>query len=183
MKPLFAQVGVGILCASYWRGMWYIFDDNLFPDNPAHSGLASLMLGTSGLAISQQAIARLYQKEMSKNLRNKVLPCRYSPIARFGSLYFVSVSCVLVWRGTWVLWDVASEWFHEDMLRCNKKKHYDVKAGVISHVVALSGLLMLGRFSSVLAPPSKISILKDITFKRNTRTWNKYSKAAKWFFR
>ena len=183
IKPLAAQVGVGMLCASYWRGMWYILDDHLFPENPTYSGFSSLLMGTTGLAVSQQAIARMYQKEMPKALKDKMLPCQYSSLARFGSLYFVSISCVLVWRGTWVLWDVASERIQEERIRNNKSLHYDAKAGFISHGVAIAGLLLLGRFSSVLAPPSKISILKDITFKTRTRTWEDYSKAAKWFFK
>jgi hypothetical protein len=33
-------------------------------------------------------------------------------MARFGALYTIAVSCVLVWRGTWVGWDVVYEKYH-----------------------------------------------------------------------
>jgi hypothetical protein len=53
----------------------------------------------------------------------------------------------------------------------------------MSHFAAAAGLLAMGRFSSVLAPPANISIMKDISFKKATRTWMDYSAAAKWFFK
>lgn len=178
IRPLAAQVGVGILCASYWRGMWYILDDNLFPDNSLYSGTASLAMGTSGLAIAQGYMAHYYQKEMQR----KNLPRQYTALSRFGSLYCVSVSCVLVWRGAWVLWDEAYEDFNEKKVKATDRHHL-TNSGMLSHLAAIVGLLVMGRFSSVLAPPSNISILKDITLKGRTRTWKEYSDKAKWFFK
>ncbi len=181
-KPLAAQVGIGILCASYWRGMWYICDDNLFPDNQLHSGAASLALGSSGLALSQGLMANLVEKEMkSKKIH---LPRRYSSLARFGSLYVVSTSCVLVWRGAWVLWDEAYERYrlNKDQAKATDPGHL-TKSGILSHGAALAGLLLVGRFASVLAPPARICILKDTALKQSTKTWKDYSAAAKWFFK
>lgn len=179
IKPISAQVGVGMLCASYWRGMWYVCDDNLFPNNPLYSGTASLVIGTSGLAITQGSMAYFYQKQMQKN---KKLPYLYSPLARFSTLYCVSVSCVLVWRGAWILCDVAYNHLNKEQAKCTDRHHLTY-SGTLSHFGAAIGLLAMGRFSSVLAPPSNISLLKDLAFRGRTQTWKEYSDAAKWFFK
>lgn len=180
--PLAAQVGVGILCASYWRGMWYMCDDFIFPDNPLYSGTASLGMGISGMAITQGYVANVYQKDLQKKNALNLLPHRYTSLARFGSLYCVSASCVLVWRGVWVLWDVAYDCFSTDEVKATDRHHLTY-SGMMSHFAAAAGLLAMGRFSSVLAPPANISIMKDISFKKATRTWMDYSAAAKWFFK
>ena len=41
--------------------------------------------------------------------RKYVLPVK---VARFGALYTIAISCVLVWRGTWLGWDVLYEMTH-----------------------------------------------------------------------
>ena len=95
LRPLAVQVGVGIGVASFWRGAWYILDDNLFPENPLYSASASLGLGTTGLALTQGLIARCASNEVSR--KNKIkLPSYYNSVARFGSLYGVAMSVVLV---------------------------------------------------------------------------------------
>lgn len=91
------QVAIGVASASYWRGMWYILDDNLFPDNPLYSAVASLGLGSFGLAFGQGVIARKAEYYARKEAAK--LPFYYTPIARFVTLYCVATSCVLVWRG------------------------------------------------------------------------------------
>ena len=96
-KSIPFQISIGVLSASYWRGMWYILDDNLFPDNPLYSAVASLGLGSFGLAFIQGAIAR--QADYYARKEAAKLPSYYKPIARFGTLYCVATSCVLVWRG------------------------------------------------------------------------------------
>ncbi len=179
LGPLAAQVGIGIGVASFWRGSWYILDDNLFPDNPLYSATASLGLGTAGLALTQGMIAHCASKEVSG--KNKVkLPSYYNSIARFGSLYGVAMSVVLVWRGAWMMWDIGYERFHKEEAKATDPGHL-TKTGLASHLLAVGGLLVAGRFSSVLAPPASIAILKDMALKAST--WKEYSKAAKWFFR
>jgi len=174
-----AQVGVGLGVASFWRGAWYILDDNLFPDNPMYSATACLGLGTAGLAATQMGIARLASREVSA--RNKVkLPSYYNSLARFGSLYGVAISVVLVWRGSWMMWDVGYEHYHQGKVKATDTGHL-TNSGLASHVLAIGGLLAFGRFSSVLAPPASVSILKDLALKAST--WKEYSAAAKWFFR
>lgn len=177
-----AQVGIGVLCASYWRGMWYILDDNLFPNNPLQSSVASLAMGTIGLSFSQAAMAKLACQEMKK--KNEKLPSKYTPLARFGSLYCVSTSCILVWRGSWMLWDVTYDHFYKKETSAHSTDEYHLtKSGAISHICAMVTLLALGRYSSVLGPPANASILKDKALKASTRTWKEYSASAKWFFK
>jgi Fuseless len=76
-----------------------MLDDQLFPENPEASAITSLGLGTAGMTASQGLVARALavQRPMIK------------PVARFGALYTVAMSCVLVWRGTWVGWDCVYE--------------------------------------------------------------------------
>jgi len=170
------QVAIGVASASYWRGMWYILDDNLFPDNPLHSAVASLGLGSFGLAFGQGAIARKAEYYARKEAAK--LPFYYTPMARFVTLYCVATSCVLVWRGAWMGWDIAYEKISKES--ATDRGHL-TKSGIGSHVLATLGLLAFGRFSSVLGPPAKVSIMKDLAFKATT--WKQYSKAAKWFFK
>lgn len=174
-----AQVGVGIACASFWRGLWYYLDDNLFPQNPLHSSLASLGMGTTGLALSQGLMAKMAQREIANQKIH--LPGKYSTVARFATLYGVSISCVLVWRGAWMMWDVGYEKWHKDKEAKATDPGHLTNSGLLSHFVAVGGLLAFGRFASVLAPPARVSILKDLTFKANT--WRQYASAAKWFFK
>ena len=51
------QVFTGVLCASYWRGAWYILDHTLFPDDRVLSGVASLTSGTALLGLKQYIIS------------------------------------------------------------------------------------------------------------------------------
>lgn len=75
-------------------------------------------------------------------------------------------------------WDIAYEKISKQS--ATDKGHL-TKSGAASCVLAAIGLLAYGRFSSVLAPPAKVSILEDLAFK--AKTWQQYSKAAKWFFK
>jgi len=158
----------------------YILDDNLFPENALHSATASLGLGTIGLATTQGVIARKAAKDIaSKKLK---LPEFYSSGARFGTLYCVATSCILVWRGAWLGWDVAYEYFYKETTgaKATDPGHL-TNSGLLSHGIALTGLLAFGRFSSVLAPPARASILSDLAMK--AKTWKEYSASAKWFFK
>ena len=156
-----------------------MLDDHLFPDNALHSATASLGLGTAGLALTQGMIAHCASNEVSG--KNKVkLPKYYNSLARFGSLYGIAMSVVLVWRGAWMMWDIGYEKIQKDEVKALEPGHL-TKSGMASHLLAIGGLLAFGRFSSVLAPPASVSILKDMALKAST--WKEYSKAAKWFFR
>lgn len=185
LGSLSSQVTVGVLCASYWRGLWYLCDDYIFPENPFHSGAASLTMGVVGMGITQGYTAKILQNELRMKKVFSVLPHSCTPLARFVSLYCVSTSCVLIWRGTWVLWDVAYDRFHTSIAAEEKSidRHHPEYSGVLSYFVAAAGLLAMGRFSSVLAPPANISIIKDISFKSAKQTWKDYMASTKWFFK
>ena len=117
-KNVLLHVGVGMGAASFWRGAWYILDDHLFPNQPAWSAMSSLGMGTVGMALSQGLIhkvellaaqASVKTATSSISSRRQLLPLK---VARFGALYTIAVSCVLVWRGTWL------GWVSEDVVGC-----------------------------------------------------------------
>ena len=78
------------------RGAWYILDDHLYPDDAFKSSVASLSGGVIGMTLSQGLV------EKCETIKNP----RMLRVARFGALYCIATSVVLVWRGTWVGWDV-----------------------------------------------------------------------------
>ena len=45
------------------------------------------------------------------------LPSYYTPLLRFGALSVVSTSCILVWRGSWLMWDVAYEYMMNNVTK------------------------------------------------------------------
>jgi hypothetical protein len=173
-KTVATHVVVGMGAASFWRGAWYVLDDNLFPDNKEASAMASLGLGVAGMAASQGLVARA--ERSSALLLPRILGRAGPMVARFGAIYSVALSVVLVWRGTWVGWDCLYE-------RYVNHSNYNIKSpatvtvanstdpghatmsGVLSHVVAVSLLLGAGLFTSVLAPPAAISVIRDATVK------------------
>lgn len=199
-SPVWSQISIGVACASYWRGAWYVLDDNLFPHNPLYSATASLGLGSAGLVLAQGFIANQCEKEQRTQMLlankknhhpgNHKLQLQLPSLKRFGTLYCVATSCVLVWRGTWMFWDIAYETFgipnenaHGDpqqQAAATDRGHL-TKSGILSHSIAIGCLLAFGRFSSVLAPPARASILSDFTFK--AKTWKEYSSAAKSIFK
>jgi Fuseless len=162
----------------------YLLDDHLFPDNAEHSALASLGLGTAGMMASQGMIGRIEQ--MAANHAKKMLSPAHLKVLRFGALYSVAVSCVLVWRGTWVGWDCLYERSHAHSTRSSNRTLVEdgaaattaniivaratdpghaTRSGMLSHVVAVTLLLGTGLFASVLAPPAAISVIRDWTVK------------------
>jgi Fuseless len=168
VKTVLTHVGVGMGAASFWRGAWYVLDDHLFPDDKEKSAVASLVLGVAGMTASQglmHACEDMARKKFASPLAIKT--------ARFGALYTVAVSVVLVWRGTWVGWDCVYERLHPEnhqqlmsegggmvVIRSTDPGHA-THSGLLSHLTALSLLLGTGLFASVLAPPAAVSVLRD----------------------
>lgn len=243
------QTATGILCASYWRGSWYILDYTLFPNDRLVSGIVSLTAGSALLGLQQyilspsyngtKTLVRLLPPPTSISLRR-----RYIHTNRFIVLYGIATSCVLIWRGTWLLWDEAAHCIADTIASYNgtttermsssstatlgptvvaaiplerwsltaKKsdeeykvqsstnkltdlatnaistthhhsdgnnqhdlhhgestvtQHPDMEektlfySGIASHVLATAGLLAMGRFASVMAPPANVSVLRD----------------------
>lgn len=147
-------------------------DDHLFPSNKELSAGASLGLGVLGLYASQGLVDR------AERLSLKVISPRSLALARFGAIYTVAMSCVLVWRGTWVGWDCLYE-------RYSRRNALDpghaTTSGVLSHVIAIGLLLTTGLFASVLAPPAQISVLRDATIRSKTYRGPVQSIVNEWF--
>jgi hypothetical protein len=168
LRTLATHVVVGVGAASFWRGAWYLLDDHLYPEDPVKSAAASMGLGVIGLTASQGLVERAERLALSK----KVVRPSSLAIARFGAIYSVAVSCVLVWRGTWVGWDCLYEYLHP----CEKAKSTDpghaTHSGLLSHAAALTLLLTTGLFASVLAPPAAISVIRDHTVRSRAATYS-----------
>jgi|Transcript_20385 hypothetical protein len=162
LRTVATHVGIGMASASYWRGAWYLLDDNLFPESPLKSALASLSLGTVGMAASQG----LVEKAESLSKQGSV---RRLCVVRFGAIYSVAISCVLVWRGTWLLWDCVYESVTDT--HATTPGHLS-RSGVLSHGIASVGLLGCGLFASVLAPPAAASVIRDIAVKTGHKPYS-----------
>ena len=164
---LATHVFVGIGAASFWRGAWYILDDHLYPDDAVKSATASLGLGVMGLAASQGLVERA---ERLAKITAKIRPTTLA-VARFGAIYTVATSCVLVWRATWVGWDVFYEYIHPHEDTKAADTGHATQSGILSHVAAVTMLLGTGLFASVLAPPAAISVIRDNSVRSATRQY------------
>jgi Fuseless len=205
-KTLATNVAVGMGAASFWRGAWYMLDDHLYPNDKAKSAAVSLLLGICGMRASQGLVARAERLEQkAATLAQKVKTgqhgggerslvwlgrIRISPAAltswavklpRLGAVYSVAMSCVLVWRGTWVGWDVVYEHYHDNiaiqstmhphgsMMHRTVTKATDpghaAQSGLLSHGIAVGLLLSTGLMASVLAPPAAVSVIRDVAIR------------------
>lgn len=177
MKRVLTHVGVGMGAASFWRGAWYVLDDHLFPDESWKSALASFTLGVAGMTASQGLVAKCEQLAAKKATTNSVTTARRLKVYRFGALYTIAMSCVLVWRGTWVGWDVLYEYTHPEQTPCKTgvkstdRGHLSV-SGLMSHVLAVAALVGTGLFASVLAPPAATSIVRDWAVQTGSKPYN-----------
>lgn len=145
----------------------------MFPENKEHSALASLGLGTLGMTASQGLVARMEHVAKSEK------PFRVG-LLRFGVLYSIAFSCVLVWRGTWLGWDCLYARMHpsiqnnvdaEVVVHATDPGHA-TKSGFLSHMVACGLLLGTGFFASVLAPPAAASVIRDLAVSTGSKTYN-----------
>lgn len=184
------NVLVGCCAASFWRGAWYVLDDNLFPEEPVKSASSSLMAGTAGMFLSQGLIKR-YEILVNHSPSELRFP---KGLYRFGALYCTAFSVILVWRGAWLSWDCFYEGLHSKQAWHSSKGsflhhsvyhqlHEDVaeveatdrghatKSGLFSHITAICILVGMGTFASVVAPPAAISILKDKAVKSSMRAF------------
>jgi hypothetical protein len=163
-----------------------LLDDNLYPEDPTKSAVASLGAGTVGMLASQGLVQRALAKPVST-------PPLKLQAMRFGAVYTVALSCVLVWRGAWLGWDIAYEKLHKYCSKldhrssawhaakssflhhavCERLLHEDAavgaadpghatRSGLLSHAAAVIVMLAIGRFASVLAPPAAVSLVRDV---------------------
>jgi hypothetical protein len=162
-KQLLTHIAVGMGAASFWRGAWYILDDHLFPNNAEHSAAASWVLGVAGMRLSQGLVAQSEQlaKRVEKHAPSKLV----LKTTQTAALYTIAMSCVLVWRGTWLGWDCLYERWHSEEATA---PGHATRSGLVSHIVALTLLLGSGLFASVLAPPAAVSVIRDFAIKTSS---------------
>jgi len=153
-KQLLTHVAVGMGAASFWRGAWYILDDQLFPENAPLSAATSLLLGTGGMAASQGIVARAMAVQSPL----------WKRAAKFGALYTVAMSCVLVWRGTWVGWDCVYEHYHNELKKKQKSALEDTNDNKDTTSSDSPTVVLLQKFAesttTLLATSSSSSVLE-----------------------
>ncbi|CAJ1960632.1 unnamed protein product [Cylindrotheca closterium] len=161
------QIGIGMASACYWRGMWYVLDDQLYPQDQAKSAIASLAAGSVGLAASQ---AYLFDPGCHEFKWPKTATmCKGTEAKKWLALYGLTTSCILIWRGAWVGCDVVYESITNESAL--DPKHLTI-SGLASHGIALVGLLAMGRLSSTLGPPYHGTLVMKDEDKLNTKNKN-----------
>lgn len=175
LNTVLGHIGVGMASASFWRGAWYMLDDCLYPGDPFRSAMASFGLGTVGMLASQGLVNRM--DALAATTSNTVFSLhshskgvgnwhwRIGQVARFGAIYALAGSCILIWRGTWVMWDVVYEHAHHCPIQKTGPRatdeHHATYSGLVSHLTAVVGLLSCGLFASVLAPPAAVAVVTN----------------------
>lgn len=159
------QIGVAAGVATFWRGAWYVMDGLVFPEDVVKSSVASFGIGVGGVVGIQRIAAPAVLSHYTKNK---------TPIpqgVRYALLYGMGLSCVAVWKGTWLAWDVGHEFFGKD-----KATDTQIVPGIYSHLTAVVGLVASGYLSSMLAPPAVCLLLTDEALKGK----NQFLKGATW---
>ena len=139
-----------------------MLDDCLYPGDPFRSAVASLGLGTVGMLASQGIVNKM--DLLVAGSGGSRIPFRQMA-ARFGAIYVLAGSCILIWRGTWVMWDVVYEHAHHCPIQKTGPRatdeHHATYSGLVSHVTATVALVSCGLFASVLAPPAAVAVVTN----------------------
>jgi len=130
LDTFFTVVIIHQLVIVYWRGTWGLFDLYLFPENPTHSAIATLIISFIlhiVVTLLQPVLNALYQKSKMSNH-----PVLYATFLE-QSLYTVSnLADVTHWRGVWILSEVYLLLPDNPDLGC-----------VVTHLFGLSVLMLL----------------------------------------
>jgi hypothetical protein len=99
----------------------------------------------------------------------------------------MGLSCVAVWRGTWLAWDAA----HALVTGGGDAQRNPTASGLISHGVAVTALGTSGYISSVLALPSACGLIQDDALRKTKGAAEagarearlEFARGATWLFR
>ncbi|CEM19648.1 unnamed protein product [Vitrella brassicaformis CCMP3155] len=135
VKAILFRMGMTVAVVLFWRGTWLTLDHYLFPDDLIKSGLCSLAVGYSAIAI-----AMAFQKRIGGRIAHIEGPLMRS-VAKFGYMYLVGLAVVFSWRGIWVtcdgIWQGA-----------------ELQSAFGTHIAGLVLLaFQFGHLASALAPP------------------------------
>ena len=125
LRSLTLQIAVGVGAASFWRGAWYVLDDCLYPDEPLKSAASSFVAGCFGLGLTQGGVSK------ALTTKPKVLKQRILDPRKLAAMYGLAMSCVLIWRGTWMMWDLGYEYFYAHI------SDDDSKNGKVKHIFSI----------------------------------------------
>lgn len=132
---------------SAWRGAWLLLDALLLPEHPLGSCMASIGMGSIGLAL----LAAVQPELASWARAHQQQRALWAADALYS--YLGGWVCVLYWRGVWLLWDYAFQ-------RGLPSRPIDAELaadGCASHAVGLSMLLLLGAMRNFVASPMVIT--------------------------
>jgi hypothetical protein len=188
-STVWSHIGIGMASASFWRGAWYILDDNLFPEDKLQSSVASWSLGVFGMFASQGLVQKADSWALTRamvatrypsSLVSNVISVRLPQLARFAAIYSLAASCILIWRGTWIMWDVVYE--HITLAKHATEPQHATYSGLWSHGIAILGLSSCGLLASVLAPPAAIAKITNCAVTKATAAQPSMRIVdAKWF--
>jgi hypothetical protein len=156
--------------------MWYVLDDQLYPENKAKSALVSLGAGSVGLAASQAYLFDTKNGCQKFEWPKTATMCRGTAAKKWLALYGLTTSCILIWRGAWVGCDVVYEKITNESAL--DPKHLTI-SGLASHGIALVGLIAMGRLSSTLGPPYHGTLVMKDEDKLNTKHLKRKSSSTK----
>mmetsp|Transcript_27283 Transcript_27283/g.50052 ORF Transcript_27283/g.50052 Transcript_27283/m.50052 type:complete len:243 (-) Transcript_27283:111-839(-) len=150
---LVSLMGIGAAVTSSWRGLWYIMDGTIFPDDLFLSGCTSIVLGWSTFAITHYCA--MWTTPLTPG-RIEADLARMPAIRQALLTYVVGVGIIATWRGVWVLWDAAYE-----KVTGVKAVDQSVMSGLLSHVVGIGILTASGYLASLMAPPLRLCIFNN----------------------
>mmetsp|Transcript_18994 Transcript_18994/g.42515 ORF Transcript_18994/g.42515 Transcript_18994/m.42515 type:complete len:235 (-) Transcript_18994:20-724(-) len=150
---LLTLLGMGFAVTSSWRGLWYIMDGTIFPDNLFLSGLTSIVVGWSSVAATHYFA--LNSTPLSPSAAEAALA--KMPASRQALYtYCIGLGIIATWRGVWVLWDAAYEKFTGV-----KAVDQPAMSGLLSHVVGTGILATSGYMASLMAPPLRLCVFNN----------------------
>eukprot|EP00471_Norrisiella_sphaerica_P005968 CAMPEP_0184488674 /NCGR_PEP_ID=MMETSP0113_2-20130426/13057_1 /TAXON_ID=91329 /ORGANISM="Norrisiella sphaerica, Strain BC52" /LENGTH=176 /DNA_ID=CAMNT_0026871627 /DNA_START=236 /DNA_END=762 /DNA_ORIENTATION=+ len=129
---------ISALVVAYWRGLWYLMDANLFPENKELSAWLSLVIGF-GISVLVFLTYHLLRPDQRKqSLKRSPIQWRAIETA---FLHMAAAGSVFAWRGSWLLMDFY--FFPNDATLSSW-------GGLL---LGAGGLTLLSCFRNTVAPP------------------------------
>ncbi|GAB5356729.1 hypothetical protein AAMO2058_000314000 [Amorphochlora amoebiformis] len=124
---------IACLVVAYWRGLWYILDARLFPEDLEKSGWTSIGMAFGCTSVLYLSHLALREANPGTGLSWRVIEALY--------VHAAAAASVFGWRGAWLLFDVY--FYPSDLLA----------SGVGCLTIGIVGLTLLTAMRSTVAPP------------------------------
>jgi succinate dehydrogenase hydrophobic anchor subunit len=141
LSVIWIPVGV----ASFWYGVWMLWDVHVFPDHRMASTVVSLVVGF----VPPVCLVAMQLTGFGGGARRTIAAS--APLRAATALVFANIS-VAAWRGVWRLWrDILAR---------------EADDGALIWIPVVVGVVMLGAVSAIastLAPPVTIALDAGVT--------------------